>query len=70
MTSSLVSIAGKTIFSLLVLLVMLVDPVNATDRPNVVLISVDDLNDLLGIFDPSIVDIKANLHDTIAIIHF
>ncbi|MBL7182693.1 MAG: sulfatase-like hydrolase/transferase, partial [Pirellulales bacterium] len=27
---------------------MLVDPVNATDRPNVVLISVDDLNDWCG----------------------
>ena len=48
MTFPFVSAAIKTIFSLLVLLVMLVDPVNATDRPNVVLISVDDLNDWCG----------------------
>ena len=48
MTSPLVSISGKTIFSLLALLVLLVDPVAVADRPNVVLISVDDLNDWCG----------------------
>ena len=48
MTSPLVSIAGKSIFSLFALLVLLVDPASAADRPNVVLISVDDLNDWCG----------------------
>ena len=48
MTSPLVSMSGKTIFSLLALLVLLVDPVAVADRPNVVLISVDDLNDWCG----------------------
>ena len=48
MTSPLVSILFKTIFSLFALLVLLVDPVAVADRPNVVLISVDDLNDWCG----------------------
>ncbi len=33
MTSPLISIAGKTIFRLLALLVLLVDPVAVADRP-------------------------------------
>ena len=48
MTSPLVSTAIKTIFSPLALLVLLIDPVGAVDRPNVLLISIDDLNDWCG----------------------
>ena len=48
MTFPFVSIAIKNIFSLLALLVLLIDPVGAADRPNVVLISIDDLNDWCG----------------------
>lgn len=48
MTFPFVSTSIKTIFSLLALLVLLIDPVVAADRLNVVLISVDDLNDWCG----------------------
>ncbi len=38
----------STFFILLALVVLLIERVDAADRPNVVLISVDDLNDWCG----------------------
>ena len=48
MYSPAISRAISTVFILLALLFLLIKPVDAADRPNVVLISVDDLNDWCG----------------------